>query len=371
MNSLIFFFLENMALIIALMYLGLKVKELLFPDLAESKLLLALCVLFIGFLTFSVMYNPFIHEGMRLDLREVPLYFISYVGGWKIGVLSAIFPAYYRFSFGGPTVVEGMLQTIILPVLLGGLFRNKKTVNKFFALLDIKRMMLGLLIFEILKSIWMWATTPATFLIIFSMMLFAGIAVLAMGLIANGENHHILVRKELEFFSNQDHLTQLPNMRYFRSKVQTLVAQHVPVAIVMLDVDYFKSYNDTHGHQKGDSVLRSIGQLLQDNTRNKDYVARYGGEEFIFCITDPFDDHEALAIAEKVRIGIEQHHFDGEELQPNGKLTVSMGISLDSHHKSLEQLIGEADQSLYHSKRHGKNRVSAFEIAAAHESVQA
>ncbi|WP_142829974.1 diguanylate cyclase [Planococcus soli] len=370
MNLLIFFFLENMALIIALMYIALKAKEYLFPDSNESKLLLFLIVIFISFLSFSVMYNPFEYQGMRIDLREVPLYFISYVGGWKVGILSAIFPSFYRFSLGGPTVVEGILQTVILPVILGSLFRNKKTVNKFFALLDIKRMMIGWAVFELLKSIWMVATTPATPLMTISMAVFAGIAVLSMGLVANGESHHILVRKELEFFSNQDHLTQLPNMRYFRSKVQTLVAQQVPVAIVMLDVDYFKSYNDTHGHQKGDAVLRSIGQLLQDNTRNKDYVVRYGGEEFIFCITDPFDDLEALAIAEKVRVGIEQYHFDGEQLQPNGKLTVSMGISLDSYHKSLEQLIGEADQSLYHSKRNGKNQVSSFGITDLREAIE-
>lgn len=220
--------------------------------------------------------------------------------------------------------------------------------------------MAGWVVFELLKSVWMESTTPATPFMTLSMAVFAGIAILSMGLMANGENYHILVRKELEYFSNQDHLTQMPNMRYFRDKVQTLVAQSVPVAIVMLDVDFFKFYNDTHGHQKGDAVLRSIGQLLRDNTRTKDYVARYGGEEFIFCLTDPLDANEALAIAENVRNGIEQYHFEGEEQQPGGKLTVSMGISLDSCHKSLEQLIGEADQALYQSKRNGKNQVTPF-----------
>lgn len=370
MNLLLFFFLENMALIIALLYLALKAKELLFPDLTESKLLLALGVLFISFLTFSVMHNPYIYEGMRLDLREVPLYFISYVGGWKIGILSAVFPSVYRYSLGGPTVVEGILQTVLLPVVIGSLFRNKRTVNKFFAILNIKRMVTGLIVFEILKSISMLLTTPATVFITVSMIFFAVLAVLAMGLIVNGENHHILVRKELEFYSNQDPMTQLPNIRFFKTKVQTLIAQHVPVAIVMVDVDYFKTYNDTHGHQKGDAVLRSIGQLLRDHTRKKDYVARYGGEEFIFCITDPLNDEEALKIAEKVGAQIEQHHFEGEEMQPEGKLTVSMGISLDSHHKTLDQLIGEADQALYQSKRNGRNQVTAFAVADELELVK-
>lgn len=360
MGSLLFSFLENMALIISLLYIGLKAKEFLFPDLNESKWLLLLSIVFISFLTFSVMYNPFVYEGMRLDLREVPLYFISYVGGWRIGILSAIFPAYYRFSLGGPTVVAGILQTVVFPVVMGSLFRNKKIVNKFFARLDIKRMMTGWVVFELLKSVWMEMTTPATPFMTMSMAVFAGIAILSMGLMANGENYHILVRKELEYFSNQDHLTQMPNLRYFRSKAQILVEQQVPVAIVMMDVDYFKVYNDTHGHQKGDAVLRSIGQLMRDNTRHKDYVARYGGEEFIFCIMDPSNADEALSIAERVRTGIEDHHFEGEEQQPNGKLTVSMGICLASEGKSLEQLIGEADQALYHSKRNGKNQVSAF-----------
>ena len=360
MQSLLFFFLENMALIIALMYLALKAKELLFPNLTESTLLLALSILFMGFLTFSVMYNPYIHEGMRLDLREVPLYFISYIGGWKVGILSAIFPSIYRYSLGGPTAIAGILQTVILPVIIGSLFRNKKTVNKFFAILDIKKMLLGLLVFEVLKSVSMLLTTPSTVPITLSMLFFAMVAVLAMGLIANGENHHILVRKELEFYSNQDPMTQLPNMRFFKNKTQTLVSQYVPIAIVMLDVDYFKTYNDTHGHQKGDAVLRSIGQLLRDHTRKKDYVARYGGEEFIFCITDPYDDNEVMRIAEKVRDQIEQYHFEGEELQPEGKLTVSMGVSLNSYHKTLDQLINEADQALYQSKRDGRNRVTAF-----------
>ncbi|ALS78684.1 diguanylate cyclase [Planococcus kocurii] len=370
MATLLFFFLENMALIIALLYLALKAKELLFPNLTESKFLYLLSVVFISFLTFSVMYNPYFYMGMRLDLREVPLYFISYIAGWKVGLLSAIFPAYFRYSFEGPTVVLGILQSIVLPVVIGSLFHNQKSSNKFFNLLNLKKMMAGFLIFEMLKSVWMFLFTPATISIIIAMLFFAGVAVLAMGLITNGESRQLLLRTELEYYSNQDPMTQLPNIRFFKKTLAPLIVQQIPLAIVMMDVDYFKIYNDTHGHQKGDAVLRSLGQLMKDNTRSKDHVARYGGEEFIFCITDPQDQREALMLAEIVRKQIELYPFVGEELQPAGKLTVSMGVSVSTGDKSLDELIGEADSAMYESKHNGRNCVTAHSEINARELVK-
>lgn len=82
-------------------------------------------------------------------------------------------------------------------------------------------------------------------------------------------------------------MNHLPNMRFFKSHVVELIQKQTPLAIIMLNVDYFKVYNDTHGHQKGDAVLRSIAQILKDSTREEDFVARYGGEEFIVCLTHP------------------------------------------------------------------------------------
>lgn len=371
MGTMLFFFLENMALIIALLYLALKTKELLFPELTESKRLMLLIVAFTSFLTFSVMYKPYFYMGMRLDLREVALYFISYVGGWKLGILSAIFPSIYRLSLGGPTVIIGILQSIVLPVLVGSLFRNKLKTNKFFAVLDIKRMMIGLLVFEVVKSILMFVSTPAPLSIILLMSAFAAIAVLVMGLMSNGEIHHILLRKELEINSNQDPLTQQPNMRFFRAEIQKLISKDVPLAIIMLDVDSFKTYNDTHGHQKGDTVLRSIGQLMKDNIRPNDYVARYGGEEFVLCITQPFGEDITLEIADKVRSAIEKYPFDGQQLQPKGNLTVSLGVSLSSADKTLDQLIGEADKALFQSKRSGRNQVTIFDEVTQIEAIEA
>src|SRR5690606_40239293 len=108
---------------------------------------------------------------------------------------------------------------------------------------------------------------------------FASIAILAIALILNGANRNLILRKELEFYSKQDPMTHLPNIRFFTNKVGGLVDQKLPLSIAMVDVDFFKVYNDTHGHQKGDQVLRTIGQLLIDSTEDHDVVARYRSEE--------------------------------------------------------------------------------------------
>lgn len=364
MDGLLFFFLENMALVIALMYLGLRAKEALFVDLSNPIRQTWVTSLFIGFLTFSIMYNAFPFQGMRIDLREVPIYFISYAGGWQFGILSAIFPVIYRALLGGDTAMLGILQAIILPILIGGLFHERKTAGQLFALLNLRRMMTGFFIFETIKSVWMYAATPATPFIIIVMAIFAFIAVLSMALIMNGENRNVILRKELEFYSNQDPMTHLPNIRFFKNNVGRLITQRKTMAIVMLDVDYFKVYNDTHGHQKGDAVLRSIAQIMKDSTRKDDIVARYGGEEFIICLAEPADAKEAAKMADRIRKNIEDFHFEGEDRQPEGRLTVSMGMSYSLGSKTLDGLIEEADNALYQSKRAGRNRVTTFRATA-------
>ena len=104
--------------------------------------------------------------------------------------------------------------------------------------------MTGFFIFETIKSVWMYAATPATPFIIIVMAIFAFIAVLSMALIMNGENRNVILRKELEFYSNQDPMTHLPNIRFFKNNVGHLITQRKTMAIVMLDVDYFKVYNE-------------------------------------------------------------------------------------------------------------------------------
>lgn len=131
-------------------------------------------------------------------------------------------------------------------------------------------------------------------------------------------------------------------------------------SVLMLDIDNFKSVNDTYGHQVGDKVLRKLGEILRNNVRKTDIVARYGGEEFIIAL--PADsDETGSAVAEKIRAEMESTTFEGI---PNN-LTISIGIAHFPEHSQLkDDLVKKADMALYESKRQGKNQVTVW-----HEGV--
>ena len=137
-----------------------------------------------------------------------------------------------------------------------------------------------------------------------------------------------------------------------------------PISVAMLDVDNFKHYNDTQGHQAGDIVLKRISEILIKNTREYDICVRYGGEEFLIIL--PYSPlSQAQKIAERVRRAIEQ------ESQPGGNLTASIGVASFPEHASDEfTLVKKADMALYHAKRTGKNRVCVYSPQLDTESYQ-
>lgn len=163
---------------------------------------------------------------------------------------------------------------------------------------------------------------------------------------------------------NIDGLTGIYNHRYFqealKEKVREAEKQNESISILFLDIDYFKYYNDLYGHQKGDMVLEKIGYLLKNNVRSSDIVARYGGEEFAVLMPKTFED-EAMSIAENIRSLIERHKFEGEENQPNGNLTVSIGVSsFPKKAKNDLELLKSVDDALYRAKFFHKNRVESY-----------
>jgi diguanylate cyclase (GGDEF)-like protein/putative nucleotidyltransferase with HDIG domain len=182
-----------------------------------------------------------------------------------------------------------------------------------------------------------------------------------LGFYVRIEGEHI---KKLEDLVNIDGLTELYNHRYFCDtlveKVKNGERNNKPVSMIFIDIDYFKQYNDTYGHQKGDYVLRKIGGIIKGTVRQEDVAARYGGEEFAIILPDT-NEKQAIGIAENLRKQIECTYFEGEESQPRGKVTASIGVSVypDKSRNDIE-LIKSADDALYRAKFFNKNRVEAY-----------
>jgi diguanylate cyclase (GGDEF)-like protein len=132
------------------------------------------------------------------------------------------------------------------------------------------------------------------------------------------------------------------------------------LSILLLDVDHFKNFNDTYGHQLGDEVLRSLAKVIQGSVRDFDYVFRYGGEEIVVLL--PYTEHEgAVVLAERLRTWIEGRTLvaaDPKGRYPNIRLTVSIGVSTFCPVVEDEvKMVARADEALYAAKKQGRNRV--------------
>ncbi len=158
-----------------------------------------------------------------------------------------------------------------------------------------------------------------------------------------------------------DGLTGLYNHRHFHERLaleaERSARSGLPLALLMIDVDHFKKYNDRHGHPAGDEVLRGVARLLSEGRRANDLVARYGGEEFAVVLVDT-PKLVAAQVAEKLRQRIEQFPFLHRDTQPGGRVTVSIGVAaLPDDAADAEALVRTADASLYRAKSGGRNAV--------------
>lgn len=159
----------------------------------------------------------------------------------------------------------------------------------------------------------------------------------------------------LEQLSYTDNLTGLHNNRYFYEEIHKELERckrfNLPMALLILDIDDFKHYNDTNGHLKGDNVLKEFGQILHNSVRNVDTVARYGGEEFVLMLVE-IEQDEAIVAAQRILQGISSYKFEGGEKQPGGCITASLGIAIfPEHGADANQLIEIADKALYKAKQ--------------------
>ena len=169
------------------------------------------------------------------------------------------------------------------------------------------------------------------------------------------------VNARLEVEATTDGLTGLLNHLTFKRSLDESFAlareTGAPLSVMLLDVDRFKSYNDSFGHPAGDDVLRRVAKILQECTRGTDCVARYGGEEFVVVMPHT-DAMGALEVTERVRQGIEKDAW------PHRAVTASFGVAtLHADTDSPRELVSAADEALYRSKQAGRNRMSHADVA--------
>jgi diguanylate cyclase (GGDEF)-like protein len=176
------------------------------------------------------------------------------------------------------------------------------------------------------------------------------------------------LRESLRTQSIRDPLTGLFNRRYMEDSMERefrrATRKHTSVAILMLDVDHFKRFNDSHGHEAGDAVLREMAVLLRGQLRAEDVACRYGGEEFMIVLPDT-TLQAASDCAERLRrgTGAARVMHDGKSLEP---ITLSIGVaSYPQHGNTSESVLRAADEALYQAKQSGRDRVISATTAAA------
>ena len=163
---------------------------------------------------------------------------------------------------------------------------------------------------------------------------------------------------EVERLSNTDPLTGLYNRlnftKVFDRELQRFNRYGQEFCIILMDIDHFKSVNDTYGHNIGDEVLKDVSKILTTQAREVDIVARWGGEEFIVLVTAGCSDGGCI-LAERIRKAIEGHEFPEV-----GQVTMSLGVAVIREGDTLSALTARADEALYFAKDSGRNQVVVY-----------
>ncbi|MEM8812689.1 MAG: GGDEF domain-containing protein [Pseudomonadota bacterium] len=178
----------------------------------------------------------------------------------------------------------------------------------------------------------------------------------------------------IRFESLTDELTTLANRKHFDQSLERAIADaevtDEPLSLLMTDIDHFKKFNDTFGHQTGDQVLRLVALAVKQNVKGQDIACRYGGEEF-GVILPMTNLKQAISVAENIRKSVMSKELvkrsTGENL---GRITISIGVSTFHKPDTPQTMIERSDQCLYAAKRAGRNRVLAETDMAPTQSVQ-
>ncbi len=167
---------------------------------------------------------------------------------------------------------------------------------------------------------------------------------------------------EVSHESQRDFLTGVYNRKaldeYLEAMIEKSHDEGETLSILMVDIDHFKQFNDTHGHAVGDEVIKTVAKSLKHNVKGRDFVARYGGEEFVIILAGTLLD-DAITVAQNIRSFVAKRSLKHKEQEDYGRVSVSIGVSHLKPTDTAELLLKRADEAMYQAKKMGRNAVCA------------
>ena len=302
----------------------------------------------------AIMSPAHLGDGVMVDARGIIIGFAAAFGGWPAAIVAIAIGTGYRIWLGGMGAMPGAAG-IVMAGLLGlswrYFLRPKKRVKARHLVV------LGLVVScYVLTGIGMgYASLWALLSMIGPYMVSASvIGAVLLGLFVERELRQIDREQQWKMRALTDPLTALPNRRGFERGMQGLRTPDTQAALMAIDLDHFKTVNDSHGHAAGDYVLQKVAMVLRSSLRNRDLLSRLGGEELAVLLPET-DAALAQVIGERLRRAIDEMEivWEGKAIH----ITASFGIATAPGTLSMVELFERADAALYAAKHGGRNRV--------------
>lgn len=305
-----------------------------------------------GFIALLLLGNALPLEGVLIDLRAIPIMIAVLFGGWVSGAIAGVLFLAGRLlvvvlTDGAMIGLYLAIATIIVLVGTTGVLRKimNNTRSTLLVFTTISIAIFGTAIYLALPLHLFYPV-----LIVYTLMSYGG-ACAAYRLLLELRRHFENVQHQQQL-ARTDALTGIANRRLLNEAMANLTVEAQEYALILVDIDHFKRVNDTYGHDVGDDVLRELGMLLVNDSRDEHLVGRFGGEEFLIIMPNATRE-EVSRLAESIREKVSVFPF--ETSAGTLHITVSLGAC---HSKDIEidSVLKHADEALYHAKEAGRNR---------------
>ncbi|CNH97129.1 MULTISPECIES: GGDEF domain-containing protein [Yersinia] len=285
-----------------------------------------------------------ISDSFFFSFELIPIILVTFYGGW----LSSLTALMINFAFSGWFNIDNLLiMLIFIPILFSKVW-EKKSNRIFYTTIILIAIYRTLAAFLFVPHLLVW-----TQVVVYQLISVSCLAICYHAL--NFKERHIYAYFAMQNRANIDKLTQLNNRACVDNRLTTIHNRRQACGLMILDLDHFKSVNDTYGHNVGDILLTEVGKLLMTAVRDEDFVGRYGGEEFII-ITHRHEPQAIKAVAERIRQRVEDlvvDLHDGRKV----RATISIGASLYLPGMSMLKALKVTDEALYEAKNQGRNQV--------------